>query len=171
MEVSGRNHHVFVGEDIGVVGGGVDLVLKDGFHVHDIVLDGAVHLRDAAETVGVLNMGLGAAYELTAFQKLHEALSRCNLALVRAKMVREGKEWLNPAVVGIQGNGAYYIGPGRQPHALEDAPHGMGAHELRAVKKSQAFLGLKPYGLPAHFLPYFGRRTDLPFVQHFSKAD
>ena len=47
----------------------------------------------------------------------------------------------------------------------------MGAHELRTVQKCQAFLGLQLDGIPAQLFPYIGRRTDLSFVQHFSKAD
>ena len=171
VEVSGRYHHVLVREDIGIVRGRVNLVLNHGLHIQDVVLDGPVYLRDAAEAVRVLHMLLGPADKLAALQNLHEFLSRQNLSRVRAQVMRERQEGLDAPVVSVQGHGANQIGPFAQAHALEDAPDSMGAHELRAVQKGQALLALQFDGLPAHFFPYLGRRAFHPFVQDFAQAD
>ena len=47
----------------------------------------------------------------------------------------------------------------------------MRAHKLGAVQQGKAFLGLETDGLPAQFLPDFGRRPDLPLIKHFAEAD
>ena len=99
-----------------------------------------MNLWDAAEAVGVLNMHLGAVYEMAAFQDLHELLARENLPHVGPKGMGEGKEGLDAAVVCVKGKGADEVGPAAQAHALEDAPDGMCAHELGAVQEGQAFL-------------------------------
>ena len=87
MEVAGRYDHVLVREDVGIVGGGIDLVLDDGFHVKDIILHGPVDLRNAAETVRVLHMLLVPGDEFAPFEDFHEFFSRQNLAFVGTQMM------------------------------------------------------------------------------------
>ena len=171
VEVAGRYHHILVREDIGVVRGGIDLVLDDGLDIHNIVFHRSVHLRDAAEAVGILHVHLGPVDEFAPFQDLHEGLSRENLPGMGPKLMGEGKEGLDAAVISVQGHGADNIGPGAQAHALEDAPDGMGAHKLRAVQKGQAFLALQLDGLPALFFPHFGRGPDLSLIEDLSHSD
>ena len=164
MEVAGRDDHVLVRENVGIVRGGVDFVLQHGLHIRDIVLHGAVYLRDAAEAVRVLHMFFGAADELASFQDLHVFFAGKNLPLVRAQMMGEGKERFNAAVESVQGHGADKVGPAAQARALEDAPDSVRAHELRPVQQGQPLLALQPDRLPAQFFPYVGRGTDLSFV-------
>ena len=130
-----------------------------------------MNLRDAAEAVRVLDVLLVPLDELTALEKFAETLSGAYLTVMGTDKVRQRKERLYAAVIGIQGDGADDIGPAGKAHALEDGPDSMGAHELGAVKKGKAFLGLQFDGLPAFLFPYFGRGTLLTFIQYFSKAD
>ena len=171
VEVTGRDNHVLVRENIGIVRGGVNLILNHGLNVHNVVFYRAVHLRNAAETVRVLHMFLGPADEFTSFQDVHEFLAGENLPFVRAQVVGEGKEWFDAAVVGVQRHGANQVGPATEAHAFEDAPDGVGAHELRAVQQRQALFALQADGFPAQFFPDIGGRTDFPFIQYFSQAD
>ena len=49
MEVAGRDDHVFVREDVRIVGSRIDLALDHRFDIADIVLYGTVYLWDASE--------------------------------------------------------------------------------------------------------------------------
>ena len=128
-------------------------------------------LGDAAETVRVLDVFLGAVYQFASLEYLHEALAGRNLSAVRAYHMRKRQERLYAAVICIQRHRSYAVGPFGQPDAVEDCPYCVCAHELGAVEQGETLLGLKPDGFPAQFLPDLGGRTDLAFVQHFSQAD
>ena len=55
MEVASGNDLARVGEDQRIVGDGIHLALDDRDHVGDGVAERAVHLRHAADAVGVLH--------------------------------------------------------------------------------------------------------------------
>ena len=171
MEVAGRDHHVFVGEDVRVVGHAVDLILDDGLHVGKIVFDGTVHLRDAAETVGILHVFLRAVDQLASFQNLEKTFRGGELSSVGTDAVAERQEGLDTAVVGFERHRADQIGPFREAFGLDERPAGVGAHELGAVEQGQAFLRLQADGLPAHLFPHFGSGAHLPFVADFTHPD
>ena len=88
MEVTCGNYHVLVREDVGVVRGTVNLVFNYGTHIVDVVLYGAVYLRDAAEGIGVLYVLLIVGRQLAAFQEFYEAFAGVYLAFVGAQLVR-----------------------------------------------------------------------------------
>ena len=112
MEVAGGDDHVLVREDVRVVRGGIDLVLDHRLDIHDVVLHGAVDLRDAAETVGILHVLLGPADEFAAFQGGHELLAGLDLARVGADEVRQRQERFDAAVLGVQGHRGDAVRPG-----------------------------------------------------------
>ena len=67
VEVTGRDNHIFVGEDVGVIGSGVNLVFNDAMHMCNCVFYSSVNLWDAAEGVGVLYVLFLAGDEFAAF--------------------------------------------------------------------------------------------------------
>ncbi len=68
MEVSGGHYDVLFREDSGVVGGAVDFGLDHLSHVGEGVLERAMHLRHAAERVGILHMDFMAADHFAALE-------------------------------------------------------------------------------------------------------
>ena len=85
--------------------------------------------------------------------------------------MRQRQERLDPAVVGVERHRADAVGPAGEPHALENRPYGVGAHELRAVQQSQAFLALEADRFPAEFGPDFRGRPDGALAEHFAEPD
>ena len=105
VEVAAGDDHVLVGQHDGVVGGGVDFGLDDGLHVADGVLGGAVHLRGAAEAVGVLHVLFVALDDLAAVEHLAHGGGGLELALVGAHHVEALVEGLDAAVEGVEAEG------------------------------------------------------------------
>ena len=130
-----------------------------------------MHLRDAAETVGILHVLFGTGDEFAPLQNLHETLCSRHLPFVTTELVRERIEGLDAAVEGVERKGADNVGPLRKTVGLYQRVNGMRAHELGAVQKGQTLLALKLDGLPAELRPNVGSRPRLPVIDHLSHAD
>ena len=102
MEVSCRDDHILVRENVRVVGGTVDLIADDRFHISDVVFHGSVYLRDAAERIRVLDVLLRTADQFAALKQTEECVSRLHLPLVPAQKVSELVERLDAAVESLQ---------------------------------------------------------------------
>ena len=149
VEVTAGDDHVLVGQDDGVVGGGVDFGLNHGGNVADGVLGGTVHLRGAAEAVGILHVLFVATDDLATVEHLAHGGGSLQLALVGAHHVEALVEGLDAAVEGVEREAEHHVGLAAQAAGLEERPDGEGAHELGAVEEGETFFALQLDGLPA----------------------
>ena len=134
MEVTRRDDHILVGEDIRIVGSRVDLVLDDAMHMRNGILDCPMYLRDAAERIWVLHVLFLPTDELAAFQQFGKTFCRHQLAGLRTQTMAMRIERLNPAVKRLQRDSTNHIRPLTQALRLDEAPHSVRTHELRAVQ-------------------------------------
>ncbi len=171
MEIPRGNNHILVREDVRVVRSTVYLGLDHALHIADAVFHRAVHLRDAAEGIRVLDVLLRPADKLAPFQQTTEHLPRFELPPMRTEPVRELVERLDAAVESLQRDGSDAVGPERQTLAVQKRPDRVRTHKLRAVQKRETFLRLKPYRLPAVLPEHFGARTHASFGQYLPQPD
>ena len=171
MEVAGRHHDVLIREHGGIIGHGVDFGLHHILHMLDGILAGAVHLRDTAEGVWVLNMLLMAFDNLRTFKELKHVGGRDNLAGVRTHHVYIEVERLDATIESIQGYGGDDVGHPGEFLGLDEQPHGIRAHELGAVEQRQTLFGLQGDGFPAELLVDDGSGVFLASVVNLAHAD
>ena len=142
MEVTTADDHILVGEDDGVVGGGVDFGFNHRSHVGNGVFSSTVHLWGAAEAVGVLHMLFVAADYLAALGVATHGGGSLELAFVRAHLVEALVEGLYATVESVEAQRQKHIGLTTETLRFHHAPHGVAAHELGAVQQGKAFLAL-----------------------------
>ena len=149
VEVTAGDDHVLVGEDNGVVGGGVDFGLDNRGYVGDSVLGGAVDLRGATEAVGILDVLLVAGDDLAALGVFADGGSGFELAFVGANHVEALVEGFDAAVEGVEAEREEHVGLTAETLGFKDAPYSVAAHELGAVEEGEALFALQLDGLPA----------------------
>lgn len=171
VEVTATDDHILVGEDDGVVGGGVDFGLHDAGHIADGVLGGTVHLRGAAEAVRILHMLFVALDEFATLEVVAYGLGGLELSLVRTNHVEALVEGLDTAVEGVEREAEHQVGLLAEATGFEQRPHGKAAHKLGAVEEGEAFLALQLDGLPAFGLVDLLDVATTAFPVHVAHAE
>ena len=171
VEVAAGDYLVFIRKHDRIVGGGVDFGLYYAGDVGDGVLGGAVNLRSAAEGIGVLNGFAVLCDDFAAFHIFADVACGFELAFVRTDHVETFIEGVDAAVKGVEAYGEDHVGLLAEALCLEDAPYGVGAHELGAVEEGEAFLALEFDGLPSHFIVNFLDVHALAFVVNVAHAE
>ncbi len=157
VEVAAGDDHILVGEDDGVVGGGVDFGLDDATNVGYGVLGGTVDLRGAAEAVGILHVFFVAGDDLAALGVAAYGFGGLELTFMRTNHVEALKERLDAAVEGVEAEAENHIGLLAEALGFHEAPNGIAAHELCAVEQGETLFALQFDGLPAlGFVYLFG---------------
>ena len=147
--VAGGDDLVLVGEDGRVVRCAVDFGHEDALRIPERVLGRPVYLRHTAEGVGILHFLAGSVDELAALEITEDDAGRLDLSLMRTDGMHSGGEGFLAAVEGLEGDGGYLVGNGRDLPGMTQAPYGVGQHELGAVEKGQAFFRCQRQRLPA----------------------
>ena len=129
-----------------------------------------MHLRGAAEAVGILHVLLVALDNLAALQHLTHGGGGLQLAFVRAHHVEALVERLYAAVESIQAQAQHHVGLTAQAHGLQQTPHSVAAHKLRAVQQGQTLFALQLDGLPAFGLIDLRHIAAAAFPIHLSHA-
>ena len=171
VEVAAGDDEVLIGEDGGIVRHRVDFRQQHRGRVADGILGGAVHLRHAAEGVGVLHVLLGPGNEFAAFEQAAEVVARLNLSPVRADLLDAVHEGVDASVEGFERQGGDEVGPAREALGLEDGKDAVGRHELRAVQQGQALLAHQADGFPAEFVQHADGLAFPAFVVDVAHAD
>ena len=145
VEVAGADHVAGVGKDERVVGHRLDL---DGDHLAQPavgVAAGAVHLRDAADRVGVLHLVAVevAEHDLAALGGVAHVARRVQLAGDRAQLLDTVRERADRAAQTLDAHGADQVGRVEQRLAVGDRQAADGGHELGAVEEGEALLGFE----------------------------
>ena len=102
MEIPGRNYHILIREDIRIVGGTVDFNFNRLPETCNLIFDSSMHLRNAPESIRVLNMLFVSIDQLATIKKLHYPLRGFDLAFMRPYSVRKRVERLYSAVIGFK---------------------------------------------------------------------
>ena len=171
MEMASGDDEVFIGEDDGVVGSGVDFGFDDRSYVSDGVFCSAVDLRGTTEAVGVLYMFFVASNQLAAFGIFANSGGSLQLAFVGANHVERFKEGLDASVEGVEAKAEDHVGLRAEAFSFDQAPYGIGTHELGAVEEGEAFLALQRDGLPAFFGIHLFDIATAAFVVDVSDAE
>ena len=79
-------------------------------------------------------------------------------------------ERLDAAVEGVERESADLVGPAAEAARLNDAPQGVGRHELCAVEQRQALFAFESDRFPSHGLEHLRRGDDLAVHLHLSEA-
>ena len=145
--------------------------MDDAGDVVHAVADGAVHLRDAAEGVGVLHGLVVAVYNLAVLEDLAYDEGRLGLALVGAHLLDAGHEGVDAAVEGLHADGGEEVEALDHLPAVDEGLDAVGAHELCAVEQGEALLGLERDGLPAEDVEDVASGHSLAVVHDLAFAD
>ena len=170
VEIARRDDHILFGEDRRIVGGAVDFGRQHALHIVDRIFRCPVHLRDAAEGVGILHMFLRTGDQLAAFEQTADVAGRGELALVRADQMHLVAEGFDAAVESVERQRADAVGPLAQAARPDQRPDAVCAHELGAVQQGQPLLGFEPDRLPAPLGQHLGGRPDTAFALHFAQS-
>ena len=128
-----------VGEEERVVGGGVDLALRDGARVFDGVPRRAVDLRSAAQGVRVLH-GAGALDEVAALDELAHARGAADLAGMPAGLMHLRVERARAAAHRLEGQRGGVVADVGEALRVVDAEGQHRRGEVHAVDEGEAFL-------------------------------
>lgn len=171
VEVASRDDKVFVGEDSRVVSDRVDFCEQDGGRMTHSVFCRPVHLRDAAEGVGVLDVFLGLLDEFASFEDAAECVACLDLSFVRAHLLDAVHEGVDTSVESFERHGCDEVGPFEEASCLEDGEDTVGAHELRPVQEREPFFTLQLDGFPTEFVEDTDGLTAFAFVVDVADAD
>ena len=171
MEMTAGDDHVLVGEDNGVVGGGVDFGLDHRGYIGDGILGGTVYLGSAAEAVGILHVLFVAGDNLAALGVFADGGSSFELSFVGTHQMKALVERLNTAIESVEAEGEEHVGLTAETLGFEDTPHGVAAHELGAVEEGETLFALQFDGLPSKRVVYFLHIAATAFPIDVAKAE
>ena len=149
MEVAVRDEQLLLGEDERVVGCCVELGRHGVVDVVEEVPRGAVHLRRAAERVGVLHLVAPAVRldDRRAFEEAQHVGGRGTLPAQRAKRVDLRQERRPRALERLDRESARDVRGRREPPRPHEPEREGRRHELRAVDEGEPLLRRQPHGL------------------------
>ena len=113
----------------------------------------------------------GTGDEFAAFQQFADVLARFDLSFVGTDLLDTIHERVDATVKGFQGKGGYQIGFLGEAEGFKDGKDTVGAHELRTVQQSKAFLAHQFDGLPAEFVEYADCLALPAFIVHVTHTD
>ena len=147
MEVAAGKHLAAGRKDERVIGCGAGFGFHDRGDVVEHVADRAMHLRHAAQAVGILNprvVGAVRFANLAALEQCREMPGRGYLAAMRPRILNAGVEGHGSATQRLQ---RHCSGNIRQPDKrlrIVERQRSNGRHRLGAVQESKTFFGFKP---------------------------
>ena len=134
----------------GIVGHGCELGVHRGGGVCELLAHRAVHLRNGAQTQGILGARAGARGEnRAAGEERSQALSDARLRRSGAQRQDFGIERGNLAAQILERHGGNLIRPVEQPLDARERERRQAGGAGRAVDQAQSFLGLERQGLEA----------------------
>ena len=173
VEVAAAQHDAVVGKHERVVRHGAELAPEHAAGEVEGRARRAVHLRHAAQAVGVLHARAVAV-------RLDDAAGRGEpaevgrhrlLRGVRPQRVDARVERRVGAHQRLERHGAGHVGQPRQPAGVEHGQRAQPRHEVRAVQQRQAFLGLERQRPHAGGLQRLARRHSAPVRHGLALAD
>ena len=181
MEVSRAHHraraHVFepLREHERVVGGGVRLDRQRPAHEGQGIAGGAVHLRHAAQRVGILHLGavlvLVRGIDLAAGEERAQVGRHARLPLVPTDPLNGCEERLVRPHQPLDGHRRRDVRDPRAPLRLQQGEHTDRLHRLRAVHQRESFLRLEHHGLKPGARERLPPREPLSPRERFPLAD
>ena len=144
MEIAAGDHGFVIGEDQRVVGHGVQLQLQHAAHMLERIAHRAVHLRHAAQAVGVLHPQALCRLQHGALLAAQDEVFRHQLlALMRPDLVHARVKGVELAQQRLQAQGRGGVRQLGCLQAVRQHQRADGAHRLGAIDQRQALLGLQ----------------------------
>ena len=162
------------GEDQRIVGGGSGLDFDAVGGEAQRAAHRAVHLRHAAQAVGVLHArGSGAArgIDVAPLQQRAQAGGDRALSRMRPRRVYALVEGDGRAEQGFQRHRARDVGEAREPGGAPERERAHGGERLRSIEQREAFLRCQADGFDAGALQGGAARHALAAIDRFAFAD
>src|SRR5690606_40834447 len=118
----------------------------------------SMNLRDAAETVRILDVFLFLGENLAFIEQRQDLTGNSNLTRLWTYSVYVRKERFTPSVKRVERQCSDDVREAEESVCMKTTPDSVRAHELRSVEKGKSFLRAKVHGCPSNYsVDFVGR--------------
>ena len=174
VEVAAGEHVARFGEDERVIGGGAGFDFDRVGGEAESAAHGAVHLRHAAQAVGILHArGSGAACgsNVAAFEQHAQACGGRTLSRMRPRGVYALIEGDGSTEQGLERHGSCDVGEAGEPCGAPERERTHSGERLSSIEEGEAFLGLEADRFDAGALQRDAAGHPLAVVDRLAFAD